>query len=455
MTASPRSLPVWRMLGYGVGDFGLVLTWQSVGFFLLFFLTEIVGLDPALAGGLIFVGLVWDGVTDIAMGVVADRTRTRWGRYRPYLLLGAPLLAVSFAAVFWVPPLKGAALIAALLGIQLTFRLAFTVVAIPYGALSSAMTLDARERGTLSGFRITCSTLAALAVALAMPPLVEALGAGDLRRGYFHAAIVIGCCAAVIVVISFFATSEHHSSLESGEHYRVQELPRVIIQNTAFLRVAACMVCYATGQALVVSGLPYYFSYVRAEPAALGPSLAVLIAGVAVFVPIWTLIARRIGKRMTWIIGAVWSAVSLIVLALFAQAPLPVLLVAMSAAAFGFAAIQLTSFAMLPDTVEFGEWRSGVRVEAALFSALTLSQKVAVGVSAWILGMVLSSVGHTAQTPMTGASAEYFASILFLAPAATILVSLAAIWGYPISADLHARLVRDLRDRKWRREGVS
>jgi GPH family glycoside/pentoside/hexuronide:cation symporter len=187
-----------------------------LGLFLLYFLTEVVGLPPALAGGLIFIGLLWDGPTDIAMGVIADRTRTRWGRFRPYLLIGAPLVGASLVLVFWAPPLSGPLLIAFVLAAQLVFRLAFTIVAIPYGALSSAMTQDSRERGVLTGFRVTGSTLAALTVALAIPALIGGLGQGDPARGYAWTAAIIGAAASVAIMICFFAAREVRQSAGEG-----------------------------------------------------------------------------------------------------------------------------------------------------------------------------------------------------------------------------------------------
>lgn len=452
--ASSGRLPWAVRLGYGAGDYGLVLTFQLAGLFLLFFMTEVLGIPPLTAGFAVMAGLVFDGVSDIGMGVLADRLRGRIGGYRPWLLIGGPLLAGATALVFYAPPLTGAALLAAALGAQLLFRAAFTIVAIPFGALSSAMTEDSRERSLLVGIRLTFASLAALTVALGAPAAVTAFGGDDAARGFFFAAVLIGLTAMVFVWIAYAAAREPKPEVSAAPAYRMVDLPAMAARNGPFLQVAVCALLYATAQGLILAGAPYFFSFVRGEPETLGLSLGVMIGGVAVFVPVWTVIARRIGKRASWIVGAIWSVLSLVGLSLAAEAPLPLFLVGMTAASFGFAAINLIGFAMLPDTVEYAEWRYGVRVEAALFAALTLSQKVGVGLAAALSGFLLSMAGHSADTPMAGAGAQQFGAALFLVPAGLLAASVVAIWRYPLSTRLHARLVRVLVRRRARRPGL-
>jgi GPH family glycoside/pentoside/hexuronide:cation symporter len=439
-------------LGYGAGDYGLVLTFQLAGLFLLFFMTEVLGIPPLAAGLVVMAGLVFDGVSDIGMGVLADRLRGRLGGYRPWLLIGGPLLAGATALMFYAPPLDGPALLAAAVVAQFLFRAAFTIVAIPFGALSSAMTEDSRERSLLVGIRLTFASLAALTVALGVPPAVKALGGDDPARGFLFAAGAVGLLAMAFVWIAYAAAREPKPEVSAAPHYRIADLPGMAARNGPFLQVAVCALLYATAQGLILAGAPYFFSFVRAEPETLGLSLGVMIGGVAVFVPLWTVIARRIGKRASWIVGAIWSVLALVGLSLSVSAPLPLFLLGMAAAAFGFAAINLVGFAMLPDTVEYAEWRYGVRVEAALFAALTLSQKVGVGLAAALSGFLLWQAGHSAATPMTGAGAQLFGAALFLAPAGLLAASIFAIWRYPLSTRLHARLVRALEWRRGRRQ---
>jgi glycoside/pentoside/hexuronide:cation symporter, GPH family len=447
VTANPP-LP-WRVrLGYGVGDFGIVLQFQLAGLFLLFFLTDVLGIPPAVAGTIVLAGLVFDGITDIAMGVLADRARARLGGYRTWLLVGAPFLALSTALLFWAPALETGALIAFAVAVQLVFRAAFTVVAIPFMALSSALTSDSRERSLLVGIRLTSATLATLTIAVGLLPLVSTLGAGDQRRGFFLAAILVGVLGAAIVILTYLATRGRERLVTDEAPVPLGRLPALVLANRPFLLVCGMILTQALAQAFVLSGAAYFFTHSRGEPDTLGLSLGVLIGGVGLFVPVWTVIQRRIGKRATWLFGAVWSSLALAGLAATSQMALTFFLAAMALSAFGFAALGIAGFAMLPDTVEHGEWVTGTRVEAGLVSALTFAQKCASGLASWGVGLLLAVAGHTQATPMSGDAAVTFGVWLFAIPAIAIALSLPLAWVYRLDAAEHARLVERLAERR-------
>jgi glycoside/pentoside/hexuronide:cation symporter, GPH family len=443
----------WRVrLLYGAGDLGLVLPMQMAGLMLLFFFTQVLGLDPALAGTLILIGLVFDAVTDVIMGIVADRMRARLGGYRPWLLIGAPLLGLTTALLFWAPPASGASLIALVIATQFLFRGAFTIAAIPFVSLSSALTPDSRERSLIVGIRLTGSTLASLLVVVLAQPLIAALGQGDEAQGFFWTAAVFGAVGAGLILAAWAVTRGwEQSGLDAHAPYALKDLPAMVARNPPFLMVVGLVFCQQAGQSLVLTGAPFFFAFSRGEPNSLGLSLGVLVGGVAVFVPVWTVIARAIGKRAAWLIGASLSGVALFCLAALSQAALPLFLGAMALSAFGFAALGVTSFSMLPDTVEYGEWKAGRRAEAALVSALTFAQKCAMGAASWTVGMLLALAGHSAAAPMTGPAAVNFGVLLFVIPGVLVAASLAIAAAYPITTAYHARLVRALAWKRRRR----
>jgi len=156
--AVPR-LRFGHILTFAAGDFGFNLYWQSLSLYLLFFYTDSVGLTAAAAGLIYMVASIWDGLVDPVVGVLAGRTRSRWGRYRPYLLFGAPPLALAFTLLYFRPPLAGTMLVAAMLGAHLLFRSLYAVVNVPYAALTARITQRADERATISGLRMLFSTV--------------------------------------------------------------------------------------------------------------------------------------------------------------------------------------------------------------------------------------------------------------------------------------------------------
>ena len=169
---SADRLPLGRVLGYGIGDFGFNFYWFSLQLFLAYYYTDVLGLRAEVAGLVIFLCLTWDGLVDPAIGVLANRTRTRWGKYRPYLLFGSVPLAISFALMFAPVGFEGAALIAYAFATQILFRTMYGLVNIPYRALMATMTRDSMQRNWLAGARMVWAFLGTAVVSFFTPRLV-------------------------------------------------------------------------------------------------------------------------------------------------------------------------------------------------------------------------------------------------------------------------------------------
>ncbi|MGI9170054.1 MAG: MFS transporter, partial [Caulobacteraceae bacterium] len=173
MRAAHR-LSLGRKLGFTAGDYASNLYWQSVSIFLLFFYTDAVGLSAATAGLIYMIASIVDALADPVMGSIADRTRTRRGRYRPYILLGCVPLALCFVLLYFRPPIEGLWLAGWMMSTHIVFRFAYTVVTIPYTALNARLTDSSDERSTMAGFRMMYGVLAALTVVYFTYPLVGA-----------------------------------------------------------------------------------------------------------------------------------------------------------------------------------------------------------------------------------------------------------------------------------------
>ena len=187
-------LPVTRKLGYGLGDFGFGLYFLTASQFLLFYYTDVLMLAPATAGWVFASAVVWDAVIDPVMGALANRTRTRWGRYRPYQLFAAIPVALAWALIFVPTGLTGWRLIAFALGAHVLFRTVYAVASMPYLALSAAMTEDSGERSSLAAYRLVFQAFAGGLVAFSTLPLAARLGDG--QAGFFYVALIYGAIAA-------------------------------------------------------------------------------------------------------------------------------------------------------------------------------------------------------------------------------------------------------------------
>jgi len=164
------------LFGYGIGDFGLNIYWQSASLFLVYWYTKVAGLDPRIAGFIFFLGMAWDAISDPIVASLAERVTTKMGTYRPFLLFGSTITAMAFILLFWVPEIEGISKIIFLICTCLIFRTSYTIVAIPYAAMASRITYDSTERAEYSGARMFFAFLALFFISMWLWPSID----------YFH-----------------------------------------------------------------------------------------------------------------------------------------------------------------------------------------------------------------------------------------------------------------------------
>lgn len=441
----PR-LPLSTRLGYGAGDFAFNLFFTTASLYLLYYYTDVLGLSPSVAGWVFGAALIWDALFDPFMGYVANRTRTRWGRYRPYLLLGAVPLAASWVLIFLPVRLEGVALIVFAAAAHMLFRTCYAVVSMPYLALSAVMTRDAHERGVLAGFRMVAAATCGLLSAFFTLKLVGWLGGG--REGFFWTSVIYGALASIIFLFAFATVRE----IETGEEERgpgIADMARMLKHNSAFWIVCAAMLLGGVGGTIVNKTIPYFFKYNLGREDLIGPALAVSAATIALAMPVWTLVMKRTSKRTMWLAGTVPGLIGYAML--WSVPPEPAwVIAAMMLLGLGGAAGYLGFWAMMPDTVEYGEWRSGVRSEGAVFGIVSLIQKASLGLAAAALGQMLEAAGYTANTAQSPDTLWRIKAIMVILPALCATAAAIAIAFYPLGPSLHARLVRALDRRRGR-----
>lgn len=438
-------------LGFGVGDVANNLYWTTVSLFLLYFYTDVAGLSSAVAGLTIMVALIWDGLIDPFVGALANRTRTRWGRYRPYLLFGSLPLALSFVLLFLPVGLEGSALALFALASQMLFRTVFAFTGIPYSSLSASLTTDSQERNALTAVRMMFATGTGLLIAFFTQPIVAALGGG--RDGFFGVAVIYATLAIIIHLLCFASTKEQVSG--AGIEARpptFRELLRTLRRNRAFLIVFGATVLGTIGGAIGSKVLLYFFKYNIERPDLTNVALALATGTVFVFVPVWSWVTKRTSKRLVWLIGAAISATAatLIFFSSGQGADVRLILALLVVQGSGTAAFYLTFWSMLPDTVEYGEFRGGVRTEGVIFGLVTFAQKAALGLGIGLLGVLLELIGYRANEQQTPATLADIRILFSLVPAAALILSAALIYWYPLDGRLHGRLVRVLSRRRSR-----
>jgi GPH family glycoside/pentoside/hexuronide:cation symporter len=438
-------------LAFAGGDFAFNLFWQGSALFLMYFYTDVLGLSPALAGLIYLIAMVWDAVTDPIMGMIADRTRTRWGRFRPYILFGALPLAISYPLAFSAPDLSETGLFWWALATHVWLRTCYTIVGVPFSSLQARITQDSDERTAFAGARMIGGALGGLTIAFATPTIVQAFG-GDERVGYFMAGCIAGVLALAFFLFCFFAMREPADDAPPApwEGFLREALAFVdILKTNKPLRQVFFMIVIASvAVAMFGKCMIYYFKYDLRQPENLTLALVLPAFMALLAAPVWVWVAKRTSKRTTFLLGAALAGCAYVA---FFFNPLPSLisvLILIGVAGCGGIALGVAFWSMLPDTVEYGEAHTGVRHEARIVGFSTLAQKAALGVNALLLGATLELSGFVANAEQSEATLAAIRATMTLIPATGLALIAYVLWSYPINAAYHTQLKNMIAMRK-------
>lgn len=438
-----------RLAGYGLGDFGLNIYWHSLSLILVFWYAEVVGLDPKLAGWIYALGLLWDAISDPLVASIAAANRSKHGVYRPFILFGSFGLGASFCLLFWSPPLEGWFLFAALLAAAIIFRTSYTIVAVPYSALSARLTFSSVERAELSGVRMFFAFCGMLCVTSFFFPISRAIQergetAGD---GFFYTAMLGAVVATIALSACFFFTKEKPplggDDLPSG--WSLRSFLEAFSRNDALRLLLLVLLLNSAAGASISIPMAFYIQANAAEFANKEVILSAYALATLAGVPIWTLIARFIGKKKCWYVGTVVTGIAGVWL--FAFGPyltngVPVQLILYGFAGSSFAII---IWALIPDTVEYGQYNYGRRDEGAVFGSSLFAQKASGALTGLGVGYLLSGIGYEPerdiQTAETALSLGHYIAIV---PVVLLVAASFVLFLMPLSRDLHARIVDEL-----------
>lgn len=448
--ASPvpaSDLRLRQIVGLTLGDFGCNLFWQSISLYLLFFYTDAVGLTPAVAGLIYMVASIWDGITNPIMGVIAERTHSRWGKYRPYILWASPFLCASFVWAYYKPPLSGMYLVAFMLASHVMLRTFYAVISIPYSSLSARLTSSTRTRTTIAGFRMIFAMCAGIVVAYFTQPIVSAAGRGAPARGFEWAAAVFSAIALLVFPVVFLSTREPAESSGSRQRVGTMDYWRSLRSNLAFWIVMIEITCVVGCVTAFGKSILYYFKYYLQDPAASQWALTWDSAAGLVILPIWMIVERYLGKRNAWFLGSAFGFAGLLLFATREIHSTVVMICFTVYMQIPLLGLSMTFWSMLPDTVEYGEYLTGVRAEAFVFGLGQFILKVALGLGAGGFGLALAYVGFRPDIAQSAATLGGMRAIMYVFPLVLLGIGVIAMYFYPMRRGTHEAIVQELADR--------
>jgi len=443
----PAKLPLRTKLGFGVCDLGGNLFFTAMGFWSLNYLTDTVGVPAAAAGAAVMVGKLWDAVTDPMMGYVSDRTRSRWGRRRPYLLFGALPLFLSMWFFFTNPRIASPAWSAIWAAFALCLlNTAYTVVNIPYSSLTPELTQDYHERSSLNGFRFGFAVIGTILGAGAVLPIVGIFGA-DRSAGFSAVGAILGAVMMVTALITGFSVREPDHSKTPRPTEGFFETFLAVFKNKPYVTVLATYALNLTALNFVQGILVYYFKYLYKDEGATTMAMVLLLVVAMVCIPISVLVSKRVGKKLTYQISFfVLATACLAIFFLGHVLGMKFFLAMMVYAGVGIGFGYVAPWAMVPDTVEYDAIKTGKRKEGAFYGMWTFTSKCGTSLAIFLTGVILGWAKYSANAVDQPASARLAIRLLVgPIPAAVFLGAMILIQFYPLSEKAYAALIAGAR----------
>ncbi|MGN0167779.1 MAG: MFS transporter [Acetatifactor sp.] len=435
-----RALSLGTKISYGTGDLASQFVWSFIGSYLMIFYTDVAML-PAAAISLIFLGArVWDAVNDPMMGAIAERTKSKYGRFRPYLLYGAPFLVIVYVLCFMAPDFNGnmAMKIAYAAVTYIALGMLYTAVNLPYGALMTVMSKNLEDRSDLSTWRMIGSNVGSLILSAVSLPLILYFGHGDQSKplGYTVTAIVLGIIALPLFYLVFFRCKEViRVSPKAASVPIIQSFKSCL--NRPFLCLFALNSLALVGKFGQAGVAMYYYKYVlqRSDLAAL---LMVLLNGsTALGIFLFARVSKQFGKKNTTMASFLLAGVFQIAIYFVSYDNIP--LVMLFTVCTGLTRFGLpVATAMLADVIDYTEDRTGIRADGTAYSVYSFGTKLSSALVGSVGVILLVKVGYVANAVQTAEAMRGISMVVNVLPGACWLLALIPLALYNLSEEKYA-----------------
>ena len=437
---------------YGIGALGKDLAYAIVATYLMVYFTDVVGLNPAFVGTLFLVARLWDTVNDPAMGMIVDNTRSRFGKFRPWIFIGTILNAVVIVFLFRKPDLEGLPLYAYFSIMYILWGMTYTIMDIPYWSMIPSLTSSKEEREQVSVIPRIFASTAWLIVGTFGLSIISKLGNGDTIKGYSVFAIVVAIVFIISTMITCLNVKERVETPKNAEKVSFKQAINIIRKNDQL--VVFIGIVFAMNLVMQISGTMaiYYFRYVSGKESLF--SVYQAFAGIAeisglVLLPMLT---KKIGREDVFKLGSILPIGGFLVLfvaGIFAPQNAVFIAIAGVVLKLGSGFLLGSTTIMLADVVDYGEYKLGTRNESIVFSVQTLLVKGASAVAGWLVGVGLSLVGYVAGTTQTATTILGMKVIMIWIPIACAIVMYAIYKSkYKINGKFHDKMLAELERRK-------
>ena len=457
-------------IGYGLGDMSSSMFWKLFGAYLMLFYTDVFGISAAVVGTMFAVTRVWDSFFDPVVGAFADRTSSRWGRFRPYLLFLAVPFGLIGVITFLTPPFDATGKIVYAYITYALMMMVYSAINVPYASLLGVMSPDPSHRNTLATYRMTFAYLGSFIALLLFMPLVNAFGGGDVsgpthlwftapQFGWFMAVVVIAAICVLLFLACFALTKER---VEPRKHEKTSLKTdfRDLVHNKPWWILLGAGVSSLVFNSIRDGATVYYFKYYVDETAVgnisilglpfvlsgiyLGVGQAANIVGVILAAPV----SNRIGKRNTFISSMALATVLSVIFFWFNKDQLYLIFVFQILISICAGSIFPLLWSMYADCADYSELRTGNRATGLIFSSSSMSQKFGWAFGSAITGWMLAQFGFKANAVQSAETIQGIKMFLSILPAVGALLSLVFIYFYPLSESKMKKITAELQEKR-------
>ncbi len=457
-------------IGYGLGDMSSSMFWKLFGAYLMLFYTDVFGISAAVVGTMFAVTRVWDSFFDPVVGAFADRTSSRWGRFRPYLLFLAVPFGLIGVITFLTPPFDATGKIVYAYITYALMMMVYSAINVPYASLLGVMSPDPSHRNTLATYRMTFAYLGSFIALLLFMPLVNAFGGGNVsgpthlwftapQFGWFMAVVVIAAICVVLFLACFALTKERVEPIKH-EKTSLKTDFRDLVHNKPWWILLGAGVSSLVFNSIRDGATVYYFKYYVDETAVgnisilglpfvlsgiyLGVGQAANIVGVILAAPV----SNRIGKRNTFILAMALATVLSVIFFWFNKDQLYLIFVFQILISICAGSIFPLLWSMYADCADYSELRTGNRATGLIFSSSSMSQKFGWAFGSAITGWMLAQFGFKANAVQSAETIQGIKMFLSILPAVGALLSLVFIYFYPLSESKMKKITAELQEKR-------
>ncbi|MDK2813927.1 MAG: glycoside/pentoside/hexuronide:cation symporter, family [Clostridiales bacterium] len=389
-------LKVREKIAYGVGDLGNNVAYGALGFYFVFFLTDVAGLSPFWAGNIFMIVRMWNAVLDMVVGGLSDHTKTRHGRRRPYLLYGALPLGVAFALLWQVFFVGEVSMIVFYIFAGVLFSTMFSLVAIPYNALLPELSQDYNERTSISGFKMAFSFVGSLLSAMGVTLIVDTIYPGKVmyRQSYPVMGWLLGAVVTVCILLCFAGTKERVQPTLQKPEPMLKNL-RSLLRLKEYRLVLGVFIFNMVGFDIIMALYIYFMKYalqISDDVSYLFMMIPLVLAVIAT--PLWVWVSDKLGKKKAYIISAIYFVVPLLICLFLPAGNIPLIIGIIALIGVGISASQTLTFSILPDVVEVDELKNGVRREGTIYGTTMFLYKLASAVLVALTTAMLGVFGY-------------------------------------------------------------